>query len=42
MKNVQSAHRTEVAFENVAYDSGIPADIFTERSLQQAPEKWIR
>jgi len=42
MKNVQSGHRTEVAFENVAYDSGIPADIFTERALQQAPEKWIR
>ena len=42
MKNVQSGHRTEVVFENVAYDNGIPADTFTERSLQQAPEKWIR
>ena len=42
MKNVQSGHRTEVVFGSVSYDVGIPADIFTERSLQQAPEKWIR
>ena len=42
MKNVQSGHRTEVSFESVSYDVGIPADIFTERSLQQAPEKLIR
>lgn len=42
MKNVRSGHRTEVSFESVSYDVGIPADIFTERSLQQAPEKWIR
>ena len=42
MKDVQSGHRTEVVFENAAYDVGIPADTFTERSLQQAPEKWIR
>ncbi len=42
MKNVQSGHRTEVLFEGVCYDAGIPADIFTERSLQQPPEKWIR
>ena len=42
MKNVQSGHRTEVVFESVSYDIGIPPDIFTERSLQQAPEKWIR
>ncbi len=42
MKNVQSGHRTEVVFESVSYDVGIPPDIFTERSLQQPPEKWIR
>jgi len=42
MKNVQSGHRTEVVFENVSYDVGIAPDVFTERSLQQAPEKWIR
>jgi hypothetical protein len=42
MKNVQSGHRTEVVFQGVSYDLGIPPEIFTERSLQQAPEKWIR
>lgn len=42
MKNVQNGHRTEVAFESVAYDVGIAQEVFTERSLQQAPEKWIR
>jgi outer membrane lipoprotein-sorting protein len=42
MKNVLSGHRTEVVFENVSYDDAIPADVFTERSLQQVPEKWIR
>jgi hypothetical protein len=42
MKNVQSGHRTEVFFESVAYDLGIEADAFTERALQQPPQKWIR
>ncbi len=42
MKNVQSGHRTEVFFEGVAYDVGIEVDMFTERALQQPPEKWIR
>lgn len=42
MKNVQSGHRTEVVFESVAYDVGIEPDVFTERALQQPPQKWIR
>lgn len=42
MKNVQSGHRTEVVFESVAYDVGIEAEVFTERALQQPPQKWIR
>ncbi len=42
MKNVQSGHRTEVVFEGVSYDVGIEADVFTERALQQPPQKWIR
>ena len=42
MKNVQSGHRTEVVFENVAYDVGIEADVFSERAMQQPPQKWIR
>ncbi|MEK7408380.1 MAG: outer membrane lipoprotein-sorting protein [Acidobacteriota bacterium] len=42
MKNVQSGHRTEVVFETVGYDLGIEADLFTERFLQQPPQKWVR
>jgi outer membrane lipoprotein-sorting protein len=42
MKNVQTGHRTEVVFESVAYDVAIEADAFTERALQQPPQKWIR
>jgi len=42
MKNVKSGHRTEVTFEEVGYDVGMEADIFTQRSLQQPPRKWIR
>ena len=42
MKNVQSGHRTEVVFESVVYDAGIEADVFSERALQQPPQKWIQ
>jgi len=42
MKNVKSGHRTEVTFTNVAYDVGLDDGIFSERSLQNPPEQWIR
>ncbi len=42
MKNVQSAHRTEVRFAKVAYDVGLDEAVFTERSLQTPPQKWIQ
>jgi len=42
MKNVQNGHRTEVVFETVGYDLGLEADLFTERFLQQPPQKWVR
>jgi hypothetical protein len=42
MQSVQSGHRTEVVFEGVAYDAGMEADVFTERALQQPPQKWIQ
>jgi outer membrane lipoprotein-sorting protein len=42
MKNVKSGHRTEVTFTNVAYDVGLDDGIFSERSLQNPPERWIR
>jgi len=42
MKNVKSGHRTEVTYESVAYDMGLEDDVFTERSLQNPPQKWIK
>ncbi len=42
MQNVQSGHRTEVVFQSVSYDVGVEADVFTERALQQPPQKWIQ
>ena len=42
MRNVKSGHRTEVAFGSVAYDVGLDDAVFTERSLQDPPAKWIR
>jgi outer membrane lipoprotein-sorting protein len=42
MKNVKSGRRTEVTFDQVDYDAGMAASIFTQRSLQQPPRKWIQ
>lgn len=42
MKNVQSGHRTEVRYASVAYDLGLDEAVFTERSLQTPPQKWIQ
>jgi len=42
MTNVKTGHKTEVVFENVAYNVGLGEDIFTERALRKPPEKWLR
>ena len=42
MKNVKSGHRTEATFTSVAYDVGLDDGIFSERSLQNPPQQWIR
>ncbi|MFQ5599415.1 MAG: outer membrane lipoprotein-sorting protein [Candidatus Krumholzibacteriia bacterium] len=42
MANIQTGHRTEVTFENVAYNVGFKDGLFTERYLRQPPRKWIR
>jgi hypothetical protein len=42
MKNVKSGHRTEVSYDGVAYNIGLDDGLFTERSLQNPPQKWIR
>ena len=42
MRDAQSGHRTEVVYDEVAYDVGLDADLFTERYLQRPPRQWIR
>jgi len=42
MKNLKTAHRTEVTFTSPSYNIGLPGDIFTERYLRNPPERWIK
>jgi len=42
MKNLKTGHYTEVVFENVDYDAGLEEGLFSERSLQTPPAKWIQ
>ncbi len=42
MANVKSGHRTEVTFSSIEYDVGLEDPIFTERSLDTPPQKWIQ
>lgn len=41
MKNLQTGHRTEVAYLRSDYNLGIEDSLFTERFLRQPPRKWI-
>src|SRR3970282_1636004 len=41
MKNLQTGHRTEVAYVKTDYDLGIEDSLFTERFLRQPPRKWV-
>ena len=42
MKNVKSGHRTEVTLAGLAYDVGLDDGIFSEGSLQNPPQQWIK
>ncbi len=42
MTNVKSGHRTEVTFNSIEYDVGLEDAVFTERSLETPPQKWIQ
>ncbi len=42
MKNIQSGHRTEVAFLKIDYNVGIEDSLFSERFLKRPPKKWIK
>ena len=41
MKNLQTGHRSEVAYLKADYDLGIEDSLFTERFLRQPPRKWV-
>jgi outer membrane lipoprotein-sorting protein len=41
MKNLQTGHRTEVAFSKTDYELGIEDSLFSERFLRQPPRKWV-
>lgn len=41
VKNVESGHRTEVAFGKVEYNLKMEDDLFTERFLKKPPKRWI-
>jgi len=41
MKNLQTGHRTEVAYVKTDYDLGIEDSLFSERFLRQPPRKWV-
>lgn len=42
MENLELEHKTTVRFSDVQLNIGIPARVFSERSLKSAPKKWIR
>jgi hypothetical protein len=42
MTNVKTGHKTEVVYENVAYNVGLGEETFTERALRRPPEKWLK
>lgn len=42
MRNLQTGHRTEVAFQEVEYGVGLSQEVFTERYLRDPPRQWIK
>jgi len=41
MQNVKSGHHSEVVFQEVTYNIGLPDDLFSERYLRRIPQRWI-
>lgn len=41
MRNLQTGHRTEVAYVRTDYNVGLEDNLFSERFLRQPPRKWI-
>lgn len=39
--DVNGGGQTDMQFRHIAYDVGIPAEVFTERSLRNPPREWL-
>ena len=42
VSNLESGGHTDMQFRYIAYDLGMPADVFTERSLRNPPKQWLQ
>jgi len=42
VSNLESGGYTDMQFGFIAYDLGMPADVFTERSLRNPPKQWLQ
>jgi hypothetical protein len=42
VSNLETGGYTDMQFGFVAYDLGMPADVFTERSLRNPPKQWLQ
>jgi hypothetical protein len=42
VSDLQTGGRTDMQFRYIAYDNGIPEQVFTERSLRNPPRDWLR
>ncbi len=42
VSNLDSGGHTDMQFRYIAYDLGMPADVFTERSLRNPPRQWLQ
>lgn len=42
VSDLLSGGKTDMQFRYVAYEIGIPADVFTERSLRKPPREWLQ
>lgn len=41
VSNLETGGYTDMQFGFIAYDLGMPADVFTERSLRNPPKQWL-
>jgi outer membrane lipoprotein-sorting protein len=39
--DVEGGGKTDMQFRYIAYDTGVPADVFSERSLRSPPREWL-